>query len=341
MKVIIIGGAGFIGCNTASYFLQRGHKVVIYDNLFRKGSKKNLEWLRTIGKKITFVQGDVISSEHLSKLSAFFPNADAIIHLAAQVAVTSSVTDPKTDFEINALGTFNVLEAIRKSGSKAKIIYSSTNKVYGDMKTVKVVETNTRYTYKDLPNGISETQLLDFHSPYGCSKGTADQYMHDYARIYNLDTTVMRQSCIYGPHQFGVEDQGWVAWFIIAAVTGKLITVYGNGKQVRDLLYVDDLIRAYDLVIQKKKTTKGKIYNIGGGPDNSMSVWFEFRPILEKLLNRPLKAVFSDWRPGDQPVFISDIRKAKKDFAWAPTVSITEGITRLYEWVSSNKALFD
>ena len=340
MKIIITGGAGFIGSNAASFFLNRGDEVIIYDNLSRSGSKKNLTWLRSLGRKFTLIEGQITSRKDVSKLSVAFPNADAIIHLAAQVAVTSSVTDPRADFEINALGTFNLLEEIRKSGTKAKIIYSSTNKVYGSMETVKVIEGKTRFSYKDLLNGVPETQPLDFHSPYGCSKGTADQYMHDYMRIYGLDTTVLRQSCIYGPHQFGVEDQGWVAWFIIASVLGKPMTIYGNGKQVRDILYIDDLVRAYDLVIQKKDRTKGNIYNIGGGPTNSMSVWFEFKPILEELLGHPLKAKFSDWRPGDQPIYISDIRKAHKDFGWKPSVSIKTGISRLFEWVSSNKALF-
>lgn len=340
MKVIITGGAGFIGCNTAFYFSKHGHDVIIYDNLSRTGSKKNLEWLRGMGKSFKVIEGGITSPRSLTALSRFLPGADAIIHLAAQVAVTNSVSDPRTDFEINALGTFNLLEAVRKSKSHAKVIYSSTNKVYGRMESVKVVEEKTRYSYKNMRHGVSEEQPLDFHSPYGCSKGTADQYVHDYMRIYGINTTVMRQSCIYGPHQFGVEDQGWVAWFIIAAVFGKPISIYGNGKQVRDLLYVDDLVRAYDMVIKRKKATRGKIYNIGGGPANSMSVWYEFRPMLEKLLGRPIHTTFRDWRPGDQPVFITDIRKAYKDFGWKPTVRIGEGIVRLFEWVSSNKTLF-
>lgn len=340
MKIIITGGAGFIGCNTALYYLQHGHDVVIYDNLSRLGSKINLKWLNSIGKKFTFIHGDTTSLKQLTQLSAFFSNADAIIHLAAQVAVTSSVLDPKKDFEINALGTFNLLETIRKSGTKAKVIYSSTNKVYGRMESIKVAELKTRYAYKEMPNGISEDQALDFHSPYGCSKGSADQYVHDYERIYNLNTTILRQSCIYGPHQFGVEDQGWVAWFIIASVMAKPITIYGNGKQVRDLLYVDDLVNAYNMVIRCKEITKGKIYNIGGGLNNSISVWFEFKPMIERLIGHKLSCNFNDWRPGDQPIFISDIRKAHKDFGWKPTVSVNSGISRLFNWVSSNKSLF-
>lgn len=340
MRIVITGGAGFIGSNAASYYLSQKADVVVFDNLVRRGTDKNLAWLKSLGGRLTFIRGDIINLADTGKLIAFFQKADAVLHLAAQVAVTTSVTNPREDFEINALGTFNILEAMRAAKSKAKFIYSSTNKVYGGMEDVKVVEKNNRYVYASLPYGASELQPLDFHSPYGCSKGSADQYVHDYGRMYDLDTVVMRQSCIYGPRQFGVEDQGWVAWFIIATTLGKKLTIYGDGKQVRDLLYVEDLVRAYDMAIRAGKKTRGGIYNIGGGPQNTLSVWTEFGPLLEKLFKKKLSISFEDWRPGDQKIFIADIRKAKKEFGWIPQVSVPDGITNLHAWVTANKSLF-
>lgn len=340
MNIVITGGAGFIGCNAAAYYLRKKADVVIFDNLSRKNTDKNLSWLKGLGGSLTYIKGDVRSVKDTGKLISFLASADAVLHLAAQVAVTTSVTNPREDFDINALGTFNMLEAMRAAGSRAKFIYSSTNKVYGGMEDVRVVEKNTRYEYADLPHGASEERPLDFHSPYGCSKGAADQYVHDYNRIYGLDTVVMRQSCIYGPRQFGVEDQGWVAWFIIATVLGKKLALYGDGKQVRDLLYVDDLIRAYDMAILSGSKTRGKIYNIGGGPANTLSVWQEFGPMLERLFGREIPVTREDWRPGDQKIFVADIRKAKKEFGWEPTIGVDDGIKRLYEWITANKTLF-
>lgn len=340
MRIVITGGAGFIGSNAASYYLSQKADVVVFDNLSRKNTDKNLAWLKSLGGNLTYIRGDVRKLTDVGKLIPFFEKADAILHLAAQVAVTTSVTDPRTDFEINALGTFNVLETMRASKSKAKFIYSSTNKVYGGMDDVKVIEKNNRYAYASLPYGASESQPLDFHSPYGCSKGAADQYVHDYGRIYGLDTVVMRQSCIYGPRQFGVEDQGWVAWFIIATMLKKKLSIYGDGKQVRDLLYVDDLVKAYDMAICAGHKTRGGIYNIGGGSDNTLSVWTEFGPLLEKLFNKKLPVVFEDWRPGDQKIFVADIRKAKKEFGWEPQTSVQNGVTHLYKWVLENTRLF-
>lgn len=234
---LITGGAGFIGSNYANRCLTRGEKIIIFDNLSRQGARVNLEWLRTNHGKNSFelIVGDVRNAAEIERAAS---SADRIVHLAAQVAVTTSVTDPVTDFSINAQGTFNTLEAARKSGRNPVFIYSSTNKVYGGMEDVKIVEAATRYDYADLPEGASESQPLDFHSPYGCSKGCGDQYVRDYHRIYGLPTVVFRQSCIYGLRQFGVEDQGWVAWFVIAAITGRPITIYGDGKQVRDILFV-------------------------------------------------------------------------------------------------------
>jgi CDP-paratose 2-epimerase len=335
----ITGGAGFIGSNYVNRLLERGEIVIIYDNLSRAGAARNLAWLQgKFGDKaIQITVGDVRDAALLTVSSRA---ADVIIHLAAQVAVTTSVIHPREDFEINALGTFNVLEAARLNERKPVFLYASTNKVYGGMEDVKVVEDATRWRYADLPLGCPETQPLDLHSPYGCSKGTGDQYVRDYARIYGLPTIVLRQSCIYGPRQFGVEDQGWVAWMIIAAVTGRPLTIYGDGKQIRDILHVDDLLNAYDAAIAKIDAVKGQVYNLGGGPENTMSIWAEFRPILEKLLGKHVSVRRSDWRPGDQRVFVADIRKAGRELGWKPKVGVDEGVGGLFEWVRNNKDLF-
>lgn len=336
---LITGGAGFIGSNYADRCISRGERVVIFDNLSRHGAKTNLDWLRQKHgeKSFQLVVGDV---RHAEEIKAAAREASRIVHLAAQVAVTTSVIDPRNDFEINAIGTFNTLEAARLSGNHPSFVYSSTNKVYGGMENVKVIEKETRYDYADLPLGASEEQILDFHSPYGCSKGTGDQYVRDYARIYDLPTTVFRQSCIYGLRQFGVEDQGWVAWFIIAAITGHPISIYGNGKQVRDILFVDDLLNAYDAALQHPDKAAGQIFNVGGGRENTISVWLEFAPLLEKLLGKKIEVSWGDWRPGDQPVYISDIRKAQQVLGWSPKISAQEGITRLFNWVKENRSLF-
>jgi dTDP-D-glucose 4,6-dehydratase len=336
---LITGGAGFIGSNYANRCISRGDEVVIFDNLSRKGVQRNIEWLQGKHGKDSFklIIGDVC---HPDEIKTAAKNARRIVHLAAQVAVTTSVTDPRNDFEINAMGTFNTLEAARASGNNPSFVYSSTNKVYGGMEDVKVVEQETRYDYVNLPEGASEAQPLDFHSPYGCSKGSGDQYVRDYHRIYGLPTTVFRQSCIYGLRQFGVEDQGWVAWFIIAAVTGNPITIYGNGKQVRDILFVEDLMDAYDAALSHPEKAAGQIFNVGGGRKNTISVWTEFAPMLEKLLGKKIPVAWGDWRPGDQPVFISDIRKAKEVLGWSPKVNAQEGIKRLFNWVVENRSLF-
>jgi CDP-paratose 2-epimerase len=242
---------------------------------------------------------------------------------------------------VNALGTFNVLEAARRSERQPIVLYSSTNKVYGGMEDVVVVEGEADYAYRDYPWGISETHPLDFHSPYGCSKGAGDQYVRDYARIYGLPTVVFRQSCIYGPRQFGVEDQGWVAWFLIAAVTGRPITIYGDGKQVRDVLWVGDLLDLYERAIERIDVAAGQVYNVGGGPENTLSVWQELGPMLARLMGREVEVAWDDWRPGDQRIFVADIRKAEQELAWRPQTGKEEGVGRLYKWVAANRALFD
>jgi CDP-paratose 2-epimerase len=335
----ITGGAGFIGSNYVSRLLERGEKVTIYDNLSRAGAPRNLAWLQEKFGRDAFrlIVGDVRDA---AQLTASMREADVIIHLAAQVAVTTSVVKPREDFEINAQGTFNVLEAARLNERKPVILYASTNKVYGGMEDVPVVEDATRWRYADLPQGCPESQLLDFHSPYGCSKGTGDQYVRDYSRIYGLRSVVFRQSCIYGPRQFGVEDQGWVAWMIIAAVTGRPLTIYGDGKQIRDVLHVNDLLDAYDAAIARIDRVGGQVYNLGGGPENTMSIWTEFGSMLERLLGHEIPVARGDWRPGDQKVFVADIRKAGRELGWKPKISVEEGVGRLFEWVKENKALF-
>lgn len=337
---LITGGAGFIGSNYAARCLSRGEKVVIFDNLSRHGAELNIEWLsdRFDRKSFELIKEDIRDAE---AVKAAAKGADRILHLAAQVAVTTSVTDPKTDFEINANGAFNALEAARASGRKPAFLYASTNKVYGGMEDVAVVELESRYDYRDLPEGASEKQPLDFHSPYGCSKGCGDQYVRDYHRIYDLPTVVFRQSCIYGIRQFGVEDQGWLAWFVIAALIGRPITIYGNGKQVRDVLFIDDLLDAYDAAFGQIKASAGQIFNIGGGRQNSIAVWTEFRPLLENLIGKPIKTKMKEWRPGDQPVFISDIRKAQNLLGWQPKIGVEQGIRRLFNWVKENQSLFE
>jgi CDP-paratose 2-epimerase len=338
-QFLITGGAGFIGSNYAARLIEQGETVVVYDNLSRAGAQRNIDWLRQSYGDNSFdlVHKDIRDAGELRTAAK---TADVIVHLAAQVAVTTSVHEPREDFEINALGTFNVLEAARASGRNPVVLYASTNKVYGGMEEVGVVEEGTRYRYADLPLGVPETQPLDFHSPYGCSKGAGDQYVRDYHRIYGLPTVVLRQSCIYGPRQFGVEDQGWLAWFVIAAVTGKNISIYGDGKQVRDVLYVSDLLDSYDTCLQKIDQAAGGIYNIGGGPENTISVWEEFGPMLEDSLGRQLHIRKDDWRPGDQRIFVSDIRKAEQELGWKPKVSVQAGLDCLFEWVKANRHLF-
>ena len=263
-----------------------------------------------------------------------------MLHLAAQVAVTTSVTEPREDFETNALGTFNVLDAVRTKSPETFVLNASTNKVYGKMDDLGIVERNGRYEYSDLPLGVGEDRPLDFHSPYGCSKGAADQYTIDYARIYGIRSVTFRQSCIYGPRQFGIEDQGWVAWFTIAAVLNKRITIYGDGKQIRDVLHVQDLARAYEFAFEHREKVGGHAFNIGGGPSNVMSL-LELIHYLEEDLGIRVPLEWSNWRPGDQPVFVCNLAKAKRLLDWEPTISVRSGVGQLSCWVRENKKLFD
>jgi CDP-paratose 2-epimerase len=336
VRYLVTGGAGFIGCNDAAHLKGRGIDVRVVDNLSRVGSDANARWLSEMGVPIT--QLDVRQAEPLAAHVAEV-RPDVILHCAGQVAVTTSVTDPRRDFEDNALGTFNVLEAARTRAPKAIVLYTSTNKVYGGMEDVRVELTGDRYQYVDLAGGCDEQRQLDFHSPYGCSKGAADQYVRDYARIYGLRTVVFRQSCIYGYRQFGVEDQGWVAWFSIRAALRAPVTIYGDGKQVRDVLFIEDLVAAYLAAVERIDVAAGQVYNVGGGPENQMSL-LELVARLDRLSGAPLKVSYADWRPGDQRIFVCDISKARRDLGWSPRVSAAQGVEKLYRWVDENRPLF-
>ena len=338
MKYLITGGAGFIGCNAAQRWMRQGHEVVVLDDLSRHGADRNLSWLQTQGRFV-FERIDVRDARAIDAAVQRHTDTDVVLHLAAQVAVTTSVTEPRHDFEVNALGTFNLLEAVRRHAPLAAFLYASTNKVYGGLEHVGVVLRDGRHAFADRPDGIGEDTPLDFHSPYGCSKGAADQYVRDYARMYGLRTVSFRQSCIYGWRQFGVEDQGWVAWFTIAAVTGQPVTIYGDGRQVRDLLFVDDLCDAYDAAVARIDRVGGQIFNLGGGPRNTLSL-LELVAQLERLTGRPLKPAFADWRPGDQPVFVADVRRAAEALEWHPRVGVHEGVQRLHGWVVEHRQLF-
>jgi CDP-paratose 2-epimerase len=339
-KVVVFGGAGFIGSNLTNSLLDDGFQVTVFDSLARPGSEMNLAWLQEAHghREFDFIHGDV---RDFSAVRSAVQDADVIYHLAAQVAVTTSVEDPRTDFEVNALGTLNVLEAARLTGRRPSLIFTSTNKVYGGLEDLEIKQTDTRYDFGDLTLGVPESRELDFHSPYGCSKGSADQYVRDYYRIYGLPTVVFRMSCIYGPRQFGNEDQGWVAHFIISSQTGRPLSIYGDGKQVRDVLFVDDLVRAFKYAAQKIDVTAGQVFNIGGGPDNSLSVWYEFGRILAELNGQTIPVQFADWRPGDQPCYISDIRKAERVMGWRPHVGKETGVRKLWDWVAFNRQLFE
>ncbi len=342
MRVLITGGAGFIGTNAADYFARRGAGVVLVDNLSRRGSEANLRYLkREFGDRVSFVRGDVGDARFMeSAVAPVLVDTQLVLHLAGQVAVTTSVVDPRADFVSNALGTFNMLEALRRTqaahGCAPSLIYASTNKVYGAMQDIDVVENEHSYAYSNRRHGIGEDQPLDFHSPYGCSKGCGDQYVRDYSRIYGLDTVVMRQSCIYGERQMGVEDQGWVAWFAIASLLMRPVTLFGDGKQVRDVLWVGDLVRSYELAFENIAVTSGQVYNIGGGAGNTLSLR-QLIQMLDELSMHRLDVTQSDWRPGDQKVCILDCRKAQRDFGWQPTVSPPAGVVRLLDWVTGNR----
>ncbi len=333
MNVLITGGAGFIGANLAAHYLGKKAKVTVYDNLHRPGVKKNITWLKKNypSQYLTVKIADILNYRILEEA---VKGQHIIFHMAGQTAVTTSIQDPMTDFELNARGTLNLLEAVRNNSPRAVVVTASTNKVYGNLDRLKLKENKTRYKVIGKAT-IDESEPLDFHSPYGCSKGTADQYTRDYSRIYGIKTIVFRQSCIYGTHQLGVEDQGWLAHFAAMSIKKKSINIFGNGKQVRDALYINDLIQAYDKAVTNINTTAGNIYNIGGGEDNTVSL-LELITLLEKVSGEKINTKFFLERPGDQQVFISDNSKAKKDFKWKPTTSVEDGVEKLYYWLKES-----
>ncbi|MDH7507802.1 MAG: NAD-dependent epimerase/dehydratase family protein [Methanomassiliicoccales archaeon] len=345
MKVVVTGGAGFIGSHASEYFAIKGHEVVAFDNLSRARLLRkrnrfvdyNWKYLSSF-ENIKLIDGDVRVAKEISGVCG---DADLIVHTAAQTAVTTSLLDPRTDFRVNLLGTFNVLEAARKAKSNPTVIFTSTNKVYGsNVNMLPIIEKEKRYDFADEGrSGVDETLSIDGceHTPYGCSKLAADIYVQDYAQTYGVRTAVFRMSCIYGTRQFGVEDQGWVAWFIIAHLTGRKITIYGDGKQTRDILFVEDLVRAFDYFMNRGP--KHGVYNIGGGKENTVSL-IELIDLIERRSGRRFDMVFSSWRPGDQKVYISDISKARSEFDWQPLIGVKEGVNRVYDWVESNKHLF-
>lgn len=337
MKTIITGGAGFIGSNAASRYLRRGHHVVVIDSLAREGARKNLEWLRPQGS-LEFFALDIRKGDELAMVFREHRDADQVLHLAAQVAVTTSVSSPREDFEINAYGTFNVLEAMRLAGMNAPILYSSTNKVYGEMTDIAAVEKNGRYTYQSLPLGVPEQRNLDFHSPYGCSKGGADQYVRDFARIYKLPAVVFRMSCIAGPRQFGTEDQGWVAHFIYSALQRQPIVVFGDGRQVRDVLCIHDLIRAFESVRRNISVTAGQIYNVGGGMANTVSL-LELIDRIEALTGHRLEYMLDECRPGDQPIYVTNYAKLHAHTGWQPEIDVSQTIMLLQTFWEANREL--
>lgn len=335
-NVLITGGAGFIGSNLTNHLLKEGAVVTILDNFSRQNVTKNIDWLKSHYPNLSVLEADI---REISKIEKTVVNKDVVFHEAAQVAVTDSVADPVSDFEINARGSLNVLESIRKHNPEAIAVYASTNKVYGGLEHFPVGEQDERYVFTDesLLQGVSEGTNLDFHSPYGCSKGTADQYFVDYGRIYDMKTLVFRQSCIYGPRQWGTEDQGWIFHFLKLAYQKQPIKIFGNGKQVRDLLYIDDLINAYEMAISDIDNTFGQAYNVGGGLANSVSL-LEAIQMISELLGHEVETKFFDPRPGDQKVFISDNTKAKDNFGWAPKVDVPTGLEKMLEWVRESQS---
>jgi CDP-paratose 2-epimerase len=340
MTYLVTGGCGFVGANIARQLLADGQDVVAFDNLSRHGSEDNLVWLRSLGLK-HFVKGDVSHREAVEKVVADH-KPQAILHLAGQVAMTRSMENPRLDFETNVVGSLNVLEAARQHAPKAAILYSSSNKVYGDLRPVKLVEAETRYTAPDFPNGVDEDAPLDFHTPYGCSKGAADQYMIDYARNFGMNTVVFRHSTIYGGRQYATFDQGWVGWFCQQALqqvkdpNSEPFTIAGDGKQVRDLLFVDDAVACYLTAIKRVSSARGQAFNIGGGIANSSSL-LELFAELESMLSIKLRYRRTDWRADDQRFFVADPAKAKKLIGWEPKVAKKDGIRAVCGWVETMK----
>jgi len=331
--IVIVGGAGFIGSNLADHYLSQGRKVIVLDNLSRPGVIDNLRWLQ--GRHGDLVRPIVEDIRDPVAIRSAFENACAVYHFAAQTAVTTSLAKPREDFEINALGTVNVLETVREVAPEAPVIFASTNKVYGNLTELELQQIGDRYMPLDQAtsrSGIGEDQKLDFCTPYGCSKGVADQYVLDYSKSYGLRTAVLRMSCIYGPRQFGTEDQGWVAHFLIRALRGELISVYGDGRQVRDVLHVSDAVTAYSTLLEKIDLAQGRAYNLGGGPENAVSIQIVLREI-EALTGKSLQVEYGDWRAGDQLYFVADTRRIQHALGWAAKVGWRDGLRNLHDWL--------
>ncbi|MEX1136308.1 MAG: NAD-dependent epimerase/dehydratase family protein [Balneolales bacterium] len=327
-SILITGGAGFIGINLAHRLLSEGKAVTILDSLSRPHVEANLEWLRcTHGRNLNIEIADV---RNRHKVKEAVDKAEFVYHFAAQVTVTMSYDNPYDDFSTNVMGTMNVLEAIRNSSHRPPLVFTSTNKVYGDLNGFSLTSNSQRYILRQ--KEINEHQKLDFHSPYGCSKGSADAYILDYARTYNLRTVIFRMSCIYGPHQFGTEDQGWIAHFLIQALKEKPISIFGDGKQVRDILYIDDLVNAFQLVYNQIDKVSGEKFNIGGGFNNSISLK-EFLQLIEEMTGEKITLDYSDWRTGDQKYYVSDTSKFASMTGWKPEHDIREGVSQLYKWL--------
>ncbi len=337
--ILVTGGAGFIGSNIADALAQRGHDVIVYDALSRPGVERNLAWLEARHPgQIHRVIADIRDRTELGRAVA---DAQAVFHLAAQVAVTTSLVDPREDFDINIGGTFNLLEAVRATGRSLPVIFASTNKVYGDLADLDLVDEHDAYQPADHAvrhNGISEARPLEFHTPYGCSKGAADQYVLDYARSYGLPTSVLRMSCIYGQRQMGTEDQGWVAHFLIRALTDQPITLYGDGRQVRDILDVSNAVEAYLGAWDQISTVTGRAFNLGGGPGNAVSLR-ELLGFVGHLLGKQLDIGFSDWREGDQRYFVADTRSIDAALGLSAKVPWQTGVGRLAHWLAEERGI--
>ncbi|PQO40041.1 NAD-dependent epimerase/dehydratase family protein [Blastopirellula marina] len=339
MKFLVTGGAGFLGSNLAAEALNRGHELAVLDNLSRSGATENLQWLRSLGD----VQFEEVDIRHAGEVARVVKEVrpDVIFHLAGQVAMTTSLKNPRYDFEVNALGTLNVLEAMRQSAPEAHVLYSSTNKVYGDLEWTRYEELPTRWGVPEFPNGFPENIPLEFHSPYGCSKGTGDQYMLDYARIYGLNTTVFRHSSMYGGRQFATVDQGWIGWFCHQAVAASMssdvepFTICGKGKQVRDLLHAEDAVALYFAALDHRDAVAGKVFNIGGGMENSLSL-LELFAFLESELNVKLRWIEGPPRESDQRVFVADVSKIQAIIPWAPKLDKAAGVRKMLEWVTTS-----
>lgn len=334
MKILVVGGCGFLGSNLAAHGINEGYAVTIFDNLSRIGAAQNLDWLKSFGK-FRYVHGDTRNRNDVESVVRE-EKYDAIFHLAGQVAMTTSIIDPYKDFQVNTMGTLHVLDAIRKYSPETVMMFSSTNKVYGDLEQYHYQEADKRYLCSEWPNGFDETVPLDFRSPYGCSKGAADQYMLDYARIYGIKTIVFRHSSMYGGRQFATFDQGWIGWFCQKAVEkehGKKepFTISGNGKQVRDILHIDDMIRLYYMALCKADKISGQAFNIGGGMDQSLSL-LELFDMLEGLLGVKLEYKRLSARISDQKVFVADTRKIENAIGWTPQVTTRDGIVKMLNW---------